>query len=90
MKKQYMQLAYASSVGIAMVLAVFGGLYFGYWSDDYMGTKPFFTFLFLLIGIVAGFRSLYTVIQKHFRDGETIIRSVKSEPHRKRPLPSKA
>lgn len=90
MKKSYLHLAYASSVGVAMVLAVFGGLFFGHWLDDQMGTKPFFTFLFLFIGIVAGFRSLYTLIKKHFRDEETIIRSVKSEPHRKRPLPSKA
>jgi ATP synthase protein I len=86
MKKSYHNLAYASSVGFAMVLAVFGGLFFGRWLDNQMKTTPFFTFLFLLMGIGAGFRSLYTLIKKYFKDEENIIRSVKSEPHRKRPL----
>lgn len=90
MKKSYHNLAYASSVGFAMVLAIFGGLFFGRWLDGQMGTSPFFTLLFLLMGIAAGFRSLYTLIKRQFKDEENIIRSVKSEPHRKRPLPQKA
>jgi len=89
-KKVYTQMAYASSVGIGMVLAVFGGLYLGNFLDKKLGTAPFFTFILLLMGVVAGFRSLYTVIRKYFKDEKTVIRSLKSEPHRKRPIPAKA
>jgi len=84
------QMAYASSIGIAMVLAIFGGLYLGYWVDKHYGTTPFFTFLFLLMGVVAGFRNLYVLIKKYFKDEKTVIRSLKTEPHRKRPAPAKA
>ena len=89
-KKTYTQMAYASSVGIGLVLAVFGGLYLGNWLDSKLGTSPFFTLVLLLMGVVAGFRSLYLLIRQYFKDEKTFIRSIKSEPHRKRPLPAKA
>lgn len=89
-RKSAIQMAYASSIGIAMVLAVFGCLFLGTWLDRSMGTEPYFTLLFLLIGIVAGFRNLYVLIKKYFKDGNPIITCVKSEPHRKRPPPKKA
>jgi ATP synthase protein I len=89
-KKNYTQMAYASSVGIAMVLAIFGGLYLGNVLDGKLGTSPFFTLILMLMGVVAGFRSLYHSIRKSFKDENTVIRSLKSEPHRKRPVPAKA
>jgi len=89
-KKQYTQMAYASSIGIGMVLAVFGGLFAGHWLDNKLGTTPFFTFILLLMGVVAGFRSLYRLIKTYFKDEQNVIRSIKSEPHRKRPVPAKA
>jgi len=88
-KRHYTQMAYASSVGIAMVLAVFGGLFAGHWLAQKLGTAPFFTFLLLLMGVVAGFRSLYRLIKAYFKDEQSVIRSIKSEPHRKRPVPAK-
>ncbi|MDD5171164.1 MAG: AtpZ/AtpI family protein [Syntrophales bacterium] len=88
-KKAYAPMAYASSIGIGMVLAIFGGLFLGNFVDKSMGTAPFFTFLFLIMGIVAGFRSLYNLIRRYFKDEVTVIRSIKSEPHRKRPVPAK-
>ena len=89
-KKLAVQMAYASSVGIAMVLAIFGGLLFGSFLDRKLGTGHYFTFLFLIIGAVAGFRNLYLMIKKNFVDEKPVIKSVKSEPHKKRPLPKKA
>ncbi len=89
-KKSAIQMAYASSIGIAMVLAVFGCLFLGTWLDRKLGTGPYFTLLFLLIGIIAGFRNMYVLIRKYFRDEQPLITSVKSETHRKRPPPKKA
>jgi ATP synthase protein I len=84
-KKTAIQLAYASSVGIAMALAIFGGLFLGIWLDGKLGTKPVFTLLLLLIGIAAGFRNLYLLIKPYFKDEQPQNTDVKSEPHRERP-----
>jgi len=89
-KTSMLQMAYASSIGIAMVLAIFGSLYLGNWLDRKFGTLPYFTIIFLLFGIVAGFKNIYSVIQRNFKNEDPVIKSLKSEPHRKRPPPAKA
>ena len=86
-KKIYLQLAYTSSAGIAMVLAIFGCLYFGSFLDRVFETGFKLTFVFLLIGIIAAFRNLFLVIKKYFPDESPVIANLKSEPHRKRPAP---
>lgn len=86
-KKMYLQLAYASSVGIAMVLAIFGCLILGVYLDRKFETGNKLTIIFLLIGIFAGFRNLFWIAKKYFRDEKPVITCLKSEPHRKRPLP---
>jgi ATP synthase protein I len=83
------QMAYASSIGIAMVLAIFGCLMLGVYLDRKFDSGNVFTLLFLVVGIGAGFRNLYVLIKKNFPDEEPIIKSLKSEPHRKRPYPEK-
>ena len=88
-RKSAIQLAYASSIGIAMVLMVFGGLFFGLYLDRKLDTGNTFTFVFLVIGLVAGFRNIYVLIRKNFTDERDVITCVKSEPHRKRPTPKK-
>jgi len=89
-KKTLIQFAYASSIGIAMVIAVFGCLYLGFYLDKRLGTGPVLTLLFLIIGVAAGFRNIYTLLKNYFADEEPVIKSIKSEPHRKRPPPKKA
>lgn len=88
-KKSAMQMAYASSIGIAMVLAIFGCLLLGAYLDRKFDSGNVFTIIFLFIGIAAGFRNLYVLIKKNFTDEEQIIKSIKSEPHRQRPAPKK-
>jgi ATP synthase protein I len=85
-----LQMAYASSIGIAMVITIFGSLFLGNWLDKKFGTLPYFTIIFLIIGVIAGFRNIYTVILRNFKNEEPVIKSLKSEPHRKRPPPAKA
>ncbi|MEK6655111.1 MAG: AtpZ/AtpI family protein [Thermodesulfobacteriota bacterium] len=67
-KKSAIQLAYASSIGISMALAIFGCFFLGTWLDRKLGTEPYFTFLFLLIGIAAGFRNIYVLMKRYFKD----------------------
>jgi len=89
-RQSLVQLAYASTIGIAMVLTIFGGLYFGAWLDRKLQTgHNYFMFLFLAIGVIVGFRNIYVMIKKSATDEEPVIRYIKSEPHRKRPPPVK-
>ena len=89
-KKAYVQMAYTSSIGFAFVLLIFGGLFLGNWLDKKMGTSFFFTVLLFIMGVIGGFRNIYVLIGKSFQDDKIIIKSIKSEPHRKRPAPAKA
>jgi ATP synthase protein I len=88
--KTFIQMGYAGSVGVGMVLLVFVSLYFGHWLDKKFGTLPYFTIIFLLIGVFVGFRNVYHFIVRNFKNEEPIIKSLKRESHRKRPAPAKA
>jgi ATP synthase protein I len=88
-KKLTIQMAFASSIGIAMVLAIFGCLLLGNYLDRKFDSGYVFTISFLVIGISAGFRNVYVLIKKNFKDEETVIKSLKSESHRQRPAPKK-
>jgi ATP synthase protein I len=88
-RKYAIQMAFASSIGIAMILAIFGCLLFGVYLDKKFDSGHVFTVIFLFIGIAAGFRNIYVLIKKNFNDEEQTIKSLKSEPHRQRPAPKK-
>ena len=88
-RKYAMQMAFASSIGIAMVLAIVGCLLIGSYLDRKFDSGHVFSVVFLLIGISAGFRNIYVLIKKNFNDEEQIIKSLKSEPHRQRPAAKK-
>jgi ATP synthase protein I len=63
-KSIYKQLLEASSIGIHLVLSTFVGLAIGYGLDKLFGTSPYLTFIFLIIGIIAGFRELIRIAKK--------------------------
>lgn len=86
-RKMYLQMAYASSIGIVMVLAIFGCLFLGAYLDGKFGTGHKLTITFLLIGIFVGFRNIYWIVKKYFPDEKPVITCLKSESHRKRPHP---
>lgn len=62
-----------STVGITLVIATVIGLYIGLKLDAWLGTSPWFSALFLFLGIAAGFRNLFLYAkrsQKSFEDGD--------------------
>ena len=59
---------YASSIGIAMVVSIFGSLYLGIWLDKKFGTHPYLTMLMLFLGVASGFRSFYVMIRRALED----------------------
>jgi ATP synthase protein I len=58
------QLFEASTVGIQLVLSTFVGFGMGYFLDRFLGTFPWLTVVFLILGIVAGFRELLRVARR--------------------------
>ncbi len=53
-----------STVGLTMVFATVIGLFVGHWLDTKFGTTPWLTAIFLLFGLIAGFRNLFTHVKK--------------------------
>ena len=63
-RRAYKELAYFSSLGISVALAIFIGLGIGVWLDRKFDTPPWFTLIFLVFGIIAGFRNIALVIKR--------------------------
>lgn len=63
-KPLFRQLLEASSVGINLVVSTFVGLVIGYGLDKLFGTSPYLTIIFLVVGIIAGFRELIRIAKK--------------------------
>jgi len=57
-------IASASVVGLTLVTATFVGLLIGYWLDRWLGTKPWLLLVFLVLGIVAGFKNVVSEVRK--------------------------
>jgi ATP synthase protein I len=67
-KRLYKQLLRYSSLGLEMGFSVAIGLGIGYLLDYYLDTKPWFLFIFFFVGIVAAFRSLFSMIKNIGQD----------------------
>ena len=63
-------LGLVSSMGISFVLAIFIGVIIGRQLDKWFGTAPWFFFIFLLFGIIAGFRNLYIITNRVIKRDE--------------------
>ena len=61
------ELAYFSTIGLSVALAIFIGLAIGIYLDRWFGTSPWLTIIFLLLGIVAGYRNIGLAIKKSSR-----------------------
>ncbi len=55
----------ASSIGMALVFAIFIGAFIGYLLDNYFGTGYLFKIIGLIVGIIAGFRNVYIMGKKY-------------------------
>jgi F0F1-type ATP synthase assembly protein I len=48
-----------STVGLVLVFATVIGLYIGIKIDQWLGTSPWFTAIFFLLGLIGGFKNLF-------------------------------
>ncbi|MEK7238098.1 MAG: AtpZ/AtpI family protein [Nitrospirota bacterium] len=62
-------LGVASTVGINLVISTFIGFAIGYFLlDRFLNTFPWFTIIFLILGIAAGFKYLFKIVSKMGND----------------------
>jgi F0F1-type ATP synthase assembly protein I len=65
-REMFRQLATYSHVGISFVLSIVIGFFIGWYLDNKVfdgKTVPYLTFLFLALGIAAGFKNLWDIIR---------------------------
>ncbi len=65
---KWRRLAEMSSLGLMLPSSIAVGLFFGYHLDKLLHTHPWMLLLFLLLGIVSGFTSLFRGIRKYEKD----------------------
>lgn len=63
-RRYFRELAYFSSIGLSIAFAIFIGLFVGVYLDRRFETSPWFTLIFLAIGIAAGFRNIGIAVKK--------------------------
>jgi ATP synthase protein I len=72
-------LGFLSGVGISMVAAILIGMAMGYYIDQWLGTSPWFLLIFLLFGIIAGFRNIYILTDRELKRQQQEDSQKKSE-----------
>jgi ATP synthase protein I len=67
-KKSLKLVGLASTLGLTIVIATFIGLAVGIWLDRVFNTSPWLTVIFLVLGIIAGFRNFYRFMSKRAKE----------------------
>lgn len=63
-KKYWQNLGTASVMGLHIVSGTAVGLVMGIYFDKRLATKPWFTLIFLIFGIIAGFLNMFRELKK--------------------------
>lgn len=58
------KMANASSVGTSLAFSVLIGAAMGWWLDKMFGTKPWLFLIFMICGIIAGFKNMVYFLKK--------------------------
>ena len=66
-KDLFRALGLVSSMGISVVVAIAIGVWVGLSLDKWLGTAPWFFYIFLFFGIAAGFRNVYIITSREIR-----------------------
>lgn len=66
-KNWWFQIAWASSMGIAMVVSIAVSVFIGILLDELFETR-YFILIFIGVGILAAYRSMWHIYTRHLRD----------------------
>jgi ATP synthase protein I len=61
----YRKLADLTSLGMMLPASIAVGLFFGYWLDKWLGTKPWLLMIMTLLGVASGLISLVRGVNKY-------------------------
>lgn len=70
-KRLIKALGMISTMGISVAVAIAIGVLIGLKLDEWLGTKPWFFFIFLFFGIVAGFRNIYIIAGREIKKDDS-------------------
>ncbi len=76
-------LGVASTVGINFVVSTFIGLAIGYGLDRLFGTSPYLTVIFLILGIIAGFKYFFKIALRAGKDKDSSGQEVEDSSEKK-------
>ena len=62
--------AQVSSIGLLVLISCMIGLGIGLWLDSKLGTSPWLTFIFTILGLAAGFYEAIRTLMKVVKDEE--------------------
>lgn len=57
----------ALQLGASIVIAIFLGAAIGYWLDKWLGTFPYLSVVFFLLGVAAAGRNVWIAVRKELR-----------------------
>lgn len=69
-KKTIRNLGYLSTVGMTMAICIFLGAFIGHYLDTKFKTDPWLLLVFLVLGIIAAFKNLITMVRKTRNDDQ--------------------
>lgn len=69
-RKGMMRYMKYSVIGIEIAGSIAVGGFIGYWLDEKLGTDPWMLILWLIFGIIAGFRSLFRMSKQYIDEGK--------------------
>jgi len=58
-------LSFLSQIGVTIIACIAVGILFGSFLDSLLGTTPWLLLVFILLGIVAAFKSILDLAKKH-------------------------
>jgi ATP synthase protein I len=70
MGKRIYQGLSASSAGLELGISVGLGALFGSWLDGKLGSEPWMMMVFLVVGVIAGFRGVLRAVARADREGK--------------------
>ncbi|MBI5178217.1 MAG: AtpZ/AtpI family protein [Nitrospinae bacterium] len=68
-RPNYVEYTLLAGVGTQLAVSIFVGFGVGYWLDKWLGTRPVFMVVFLLLGVAAGFLNVYRTVRKGMNSG---------------------
>lgn len=60
-------------IGISMLVPILLCIFVGIWLDKVFDTKPILMIIFIILGVGAGFRSVYVLTRDFYKDKDTYI-----------------